>query len=162
MRPSKIKELKVIMNHVFPFTDNIIMLFGILFMKNKSQDYFERYKKTIIGKTHINHYMIHVKEACSLNDSWLVFYIKYFIYWLKNNPFINGFDFASKFNPFEIEAFMHENDLDYLLDKENGCFEWLEFEKIPIKEKKLLYDLYMSEEIRFDVFLKTHLKKFNG
>ena len=62
-----------------------------------------------------NHEMIHLYQARSTHDSWLCFYWKYFMFWLKANRYRKHLRNAGYLlNPFEMEAYAHMNDLHYL------------------------------------------------
>lgn len=62
-----------------------------------------------------NHEMIHLRQAQSTHNSWLCFYARYLWYWLRALPLNRKMKNAAyRLNPFEIEAYEHENDLHYL------------------------------------------------
>jgi hypothetical protein len=86
-----------------------------------------------------NHEMIHLRQAQSCGDSWIRFYLLYIWYWLKalpaNRKMKHG---AYLLNPFEIEAYRHMNDLDYLAKGE--VHEWRKFANMSIKERMKLYE----------------------
>ena len=91
-----------------------------------------------------NHEMIHLRQAQSCHDSWLRFYLLYIWYWLKIACF-GGFAIRRKLkhaayllNPFEMEAYRHMNDLNYLASSEAN--EWRKFAKMSIKERLMLYE----------------------
>jgi hypothetical protein len=74
-----------------------IVLYPFLFINNKN------------NKKLLNHELIHVEQIkdCGV----LMFYILYLWYWIKN-----GFSYLK--NPFEIEAFDNENDMEYISNRE--------------------------------------------
>ena len=52
-----------------------------------------------------NHEMIHLYQARSTHDSWLCFYWKYFMFWLKASRYRKHLRNAGYLlNPFEMEA----------------------------------------------------------
>ena len=81
-----------------------------------------------------NHEMIHLRQAQSCGDSWIRFYLLYIWYWLvalpANRKRKHG---AYLVNPFEMEAYRHMNDLNYLASNEAN--EWRKFAKMSIKER---------------------------
>ena len=83
--------------------------------------------------------MIHLRQAQSCGDSWFRFYLLYIWYWLRalsaNRKMRHG---AYLLNPFEIEAYRHMNNLDYLANGE--AKEWRKFAKMSIKERIKLYE----------------------
>ena len=94
---------------------------------------------TFFHKEMKNHEMIHLRQAQSCGDSWFRFYLLYIWYWLRalpaNRKMKHG---AYLLNPFEIEAYRHMNNLDYLANGE--AKEWRKFAKMSIKERIKLYE----------------------
>lgn len=86
-----------------------------------------------------NHEMIHLRQAQSCGDSWFRFYLLYIWYWLRalpaNRIFKHG---AYLLNPFEMEAYRHMNNLNYLADGEAN--KWRKYAKMSIKERIKLYE----------------------
>ena len=90
-----------------------------------------------------NHEMIHLRQAQSCGDSWFRFYILYIWYWLRTVCF-GGFAVrrqlkhaAYLLNPFEIEAYAHMHDLDYLAKGE--ATEWRRYAKMSLNDRLRLY-----------------------
>ena len=90
-----------------------------------------------------NHEMIHLRQAQSCGDSWFRFYILYIWYWLRTVCF-GGFAVrrqmkhaAYLLNPFEIEAYAHMHDLDYLAKGE--ATEWRRYAKMSLNDRLCLY-----------------------
>lgn len=86
-----------------------------------------------------NHEMIHLYQARSTHDSWLCFYWKYLMFWVKANRFRKHLRNAGYLlNPFEMEAYAHMNDLDYL--KPNGqATDWKRYAAMPLEERLQRY-----------------------
>jgi hypothetical protein len=81
-----------------------------------------------------NHEMIHLRQAQSCGDSWLRFYLLYIWYWLRALPISRKMKHgAYLLNPFEMEAYRHMNDLDYL--NNSDATEWRRFAKMSLKER---------------------------
>jgi len=90
-----------------------------------------------------NHELIHLRQAQSCGDSWLRFYILYIWYWLKalipcrKMPLRHA---AYLLNPFEIEAYRHMADLDYLARcGDDGAGEWRRYARMPLADRLRLY-----------------------
>ena len=85
-----------------------------------------------------NHEMIHLRQAQSLHDSWLLFYLYYGWYSLlalsQSRKMKNA---AYLLNPFEIEAYGHDADLNYL--KDNEATEWRKWAKMPLEERRIKF-----------------------
>ena len=87
-----------------------------------------------------NHEMIHLYQARSTHDSWICFYWKYLIYWLKACRYRKHLRHAGYLlNPFELEAYGHMYDLHYLDDKENGTTEWRRYVTMSLDERLRIY-----------------------
>ncbi|MBE6248604.1 MAG: hypothetical protein E7106_05035 [Prevotella sp.] len=87
-----------------------------------------------------NHEMIHLYQARSTHNSWLLFYLRYGWYWLCASRYRKRLKNAGyRLNPFEMEAYAHMNDLHYLDDKSEGVYEWRKFAQMPLSERYLHY-----------------------
>ena len=87
-----------------------------------------------------NHEMIHLYQARDTHNSWLCFYWKYVLYWLKGCRYRKHLKNAGYLlNPFEMEAYDKMHDLHYLDDKENGTTEWRRYAKMSLEERLRLY-----------------------
>lgn len=88
-----------------------------------------------------NHEMIHLYQARSTHDSWIMFYWLYFIYWLRALCYCRHLRNAGYLlNPFEMEAYAHMYDLNYLSKKDEGCTEWKHFAQLSLSERLSLLD----------------------
>ena len=115
----------------------------------------------------MNHELIHVKQSISTNNSWWKFYLLYIWEWFKANPLFNGFKFAYKMNPFELEAYANENDLEYNIVNKDGAIQWKQFKTISIKQRKQLWKFFKeNKSMTFNYFVNNHviplLLKNNG
>ena len=88
-----------------------------------------------------NHEMIHLRQAQATGDSWLCFYLRYGWYWLRglwwNRRMRNA---AYLLNPFELEAYRHDQDLSYPERCSDGAQEWREYAKMTFDERKAVYE----------------------
>ena len=86
-----------------------------------------------------NHEMIHLRQAQSTHNSWLLFYTLYAWYSLKALRYWRRTRNAAYYlNPFEMEAYRHMDDLHYLDDKARGTDEWRTFARMPLHERLAL------------------------
>lgn len=103
--------MKIVRNKFIPFQGyKAINLFGILFVRSELKD------------VDINHEAIHTAQIKEM--FFIFFYIWYFIEWIirlvlfkKGNPY-RGISF-------EVEAYYHQDDLDYLNNRKH--FSWLKY-----------------------------------
>ncbi len=83
-----------------------------------------------------NHEMIHLYQARSTHDSWLCFYWKYGLFWLKAFHYRKHLKNAGYLlNPFEMEAYANMHNLHYLDDKKSGTNEWRRYAQMSLKER---------------------------
>lgn len=139
-----------------------IMMFGKIFINIKNQEKYYEDERKGNNAYFKNHEMIHVQQAIKTHNSWLLFYLLYVWFWLKNLPFIFGLNFAYKFIPFEMEAYYYQKDLTYTEKHINGTENYKIFNKVTLKEKRKLYKEYISMKkdkfIAFNDFLRLRLK----
>ena len=84
------------------------------------------------------HEMIHLRQAQSTGNSWLLFYLLYgwfYLLALPQNRYMRNA--AYLLNPFELEAYQHEQDPHYLEQcKEKGATLWREYARMTPKERR--------------------------
>ena len=135
VRPSRVVDMPAVVNSFWMRKGfEGLTFFGQILTPTQSEaDLFERSKEMK------NHEMIHLRQAQSCGDSWWRFYLLYIWYWLKalpaNRQLKHG---AYLVNPFELEAYRHMNNLDYLTNGE--ATEWRKFAKMSIQERIKLYE----------------------
>jgi len=79
------------------------------------------------------HEMIHLRQAQSAGDSWVRFYLLYIWYYLRALPQNRRMrNAAYLLNPFEMEAYRHMHDLDYL---DGPATEWRRWAKMKPRER---------------------------
>ena len=149
-RPSRIKDMRAVAKPFWiPKGYDGLTFFGYIITHNlQDAEAFNRSFNAIK-----NHEMIHLYQARSTHNSWICFYWKYFVFWLKASLGALTLRLKSRgkqrvtlprnagyvLNPFEIEAYRYMYDLHYLDDKENGTNEWRRYAKMPLKERQLYY-----------------------
>lgn len=87
-----------------------------------------------------NHEMIHLYQARSTCDSWIVFYLRYGAYWLSASRYRKHLQNAGYWlNPFEMEAYAEMYDLNYLSSCPHGCVGWKRYAKMPLDKRLQLF-----------------------
>ena len=82
------------------------------------------------------HEMIHLRQAQSLHDSWLLFYVRYLWYYVRSLPQNRHMRRAAYLtNPFELEAYRHMHDSQYLEQCKNGANEWRVYAKMKPRQR---------------------------
>ena len=107
-----------------------LTFFGTVIASTKEDaEEFKNQKSTLR-----NHEMIHLRQAQSTHDSWLMFYLLYSWYSLKLLPQSRKMKNALYWlNPFEMEAYQHEDDLHYL--DNHIADEWRQYARMKPSER---------------------------
>jgi len=88
-----------------------------------------------------NHELIHLYQARSTHDSWLCFYALYIGYWLRATFACRTLRNAGyRLNPFEMEAYAHMDDSDYLRHRQEAT-EWRRYARLTIQQRLSLLRL---------------------
>lgn len=85
------------------------------------------------------HESIHLRQAQSTHDSWFCFYTLYIWYYLRALP-QNRYmrNAAYRLNPFEMEAYEHQHEPDYLEKCAHGAQGWRKYAKMKPSERRAL------------------------
>lgn len=112
-----------------------------------------------IDSTLENHEMIHVRQAWSTSNCWLLFYLTYLCEWLYNLPLIFVDTYAPyKFMPMELEAYRHEYEMDYNSDE--ATTGWKKYKTLKMSTRRALAKEWYAGEYRksaFADFIKKRL-----
>ena len=116
-RPKDIKTVTVKFGIIPPKDFLAITWFGTMYINKRNKDLWEKEYTDAWKQIILNHENIHLKQA-QREGSWIKFYAKYLWYWLKN-MFLCGFknNIAYYCIPYEIEAYQHERNFNYDLEK---------------------------------------------
>ena len=155
-RPSKIKVVTAKKAWLLFSGFAAITLFGVVYCKSQSR-VDEINKTENIDSQLESHETIHVRQAESTHDSWLLYYLKYIWQWIKNFPllFVNV-SAPYKFISFELEAHRHQDDWDYCVGK---CERWKKYGKLNLREKRILAKDYYHNAVKpyFTDFIKNKI-----
>ena len=140
-RPSRVSEMKAVKNAFWLSSAyDALTFFGTVvtphrYLADALNDSSEQTLRQIAVIR--NHERIHLYQARSTGDSWLLFYLRYLWYSLCLLPAQwRGKGSAYRLNPFEIEAYRHERNLHYLDGKDEGTNEWRRYAAMTIEERK--------------------------
>lgn len=124
-KPKDCKKLEIMEMKYFPFSGYLAMSWcGKLITHNANK----------INDITFNHETIHLKQA-QCYSSWIEYYIRYCIEWLKGNPFITPYNSAYYTIPYEVEAYANEDNKDYVKNYNNSNLK----NKYMFKNRKELY-----------------------
>lgn len=135
MKPSEIKTIRAKKAHLLlPHFQGITWM-GTLYC-NRTEDIEKINKSDKIDSDFKSHETIHVRQAQSMNDSWLRFYLNYVWNYIKNLPLIFVDPYAPyRLIPTEIEAYLNQRDWEYA-EKQEPVFQWKALEKLTLKQKR--------------------------
>jgi len=86
------------------------------------------------------HETIHLRQAQSLHNSWFCFYILYIWYYVRALPQNRHMANAAYYlNPFELEAYTHMYDPDYVEQCRHGANGWRVYAKMKPGERLKKY-----------------------
>ena len=155
-KPSKIKEMVAKTTKLLLPGFGEIMWFGTVYFKNQNDaDEFNK-SDTERMKRIRTHETTHLRQAESTGDSWLKYYTKYIWQWICNIPLMAiEVNMAYKFIPFELEAYA--NQINPLYVTNGPVYQWKEFKKLTLKEKKHYAKLYKIEKIQFTKFINDYI-----
>jgi len=92
-----------------------------------------------------NHEMIHLKQAQSTGNSWMLFYLRYFWYSARLIGHIRRMKGALYYlNPFEMEAYRHMWERDYLERCADGANEWRTFARMSPAARHRYVNKYLN------------------
>ena len=134
VRPSKVVDMPAVVNSFWMRKGfEGLTFFGQILTPSE-----ETAKLFKVSPAMKNHEMIHLRQAQSCSDSWLRFYLLYIWYWLRalpaNRKMKHG---AYLLNPFEMEAYRHMNNLNYLANGE--ATEWRKYAKMKLRDRLAIY-----------------------
>ena len=87
------------------------------------------------------HETIHLRQAQSTHDSWLLFYVRYLWFTLCALPLNRRMKNAAYLlNPFELEAYLHDDDPSYVERcREQGAHEWRVYARMSPRERLAMF-----------------------
>lgn len=124
------KKIKIIYNNLIPFKGYCaITIFNMIFARKK-------YESAGLSETTINHESIHMAQSMDFGISfcgYFIFYIWYLLEWIFKLPSAL-FGYAPyRSISFEQEAFINEDDYEYLKNRKR--FEWIKYLFKCVKKK---------------------------
>ena len=131
-RPRRVSDMAVLRNSFWLRKGYAgLTFFGTVIVPDDEER--KRYEQK--GSVMKNHEKIHLLQARSTRNSWLLFYLLYGWYYVRALPQNRRMKNAAyRLNPFELEAYRHERDLDYTLQDE--ATEWRRYAHMSPKERR--------------------------
>ena len=136
-KPSDIFKAELIPMKHFPFKGYRFMMWcGKIIYRADNEEEIKKEMNTDVGKRSIRHETIRVQQALNhAKNSWVRYYWRYFVEWLKGNPIIHPASSAYYTIPFEVEAYALENTEGAELYYDMNLLK----EKYTLKNRKQTY-----------------------
>ena len=147
-KPSSIRVVRAKRAKLLPSSFKAITLFGTVYC-NSDKDVEEINKSDKVDSTLKCHETIHVRQAESIHDSWILFYLVYAWEWICNLPLIFIDAMAPyKLMPLELEAY-HDED-KYLTEEypTTVCAKWKKYADVPLRIKWKIASEYYKKKVR--------------
>lgn len=109
-KPSDFSEVVLMPMKHFPWWDYKFMMWcGRIIYREEKKAVIERYMQMSSGKRSKRHETMHLRQAeKQAGDSWVRYYWRYFVEWVKGNPIRHPSEPAYYTIPFEVEAYALE------------------------------------------------------
>ena len=139
-KPKDIENVCLMGMEHFPFKGyKYLMWCGKMIYRNDMYDRRQKEWPTEAYQISKNHEQIHLQQA-KICGSWVKYYWRYFIEWLKGNPIISPSSSAYYTIPFEMEAYANEKDVHYSKTYNGGNLK-----KYYIKKRKATFKRHGKE-----------------
>ena len=149
-KPSEIEEVKLMGMDHFPFKGYAYMMWcGKMIYRN---DAYDRRRKEWITKAYKvskNHETIHLMQA-KMCGSWVKFYGRYFVEWLKGGILLNPASSAYYTIPYEVEAYANEENMDY-----PKSYDGQNLSRYTFTKRKKLYKKVGGTSKAWKAYVKT-------
>ncbi len=136
-KPSDFFEVELMPMKHFPWWDYKFMMWcGRIIYREEKKAVIERYMQMSSGKRSKRHETMHLRQAENqAGDSWVRYYWRYFVEWIKGNPIIHPSSSAYYTIPYEVEA--------YALEETEGAELYYDMDllksKYTLKDRKQTY-----------------------
>ena len=139
--PKDIEEMKVKNMKHFPFKGYKAMAWcGTIIHREGASK---------VNDITINHETIHLMQA-KMCGSWVKYYWRYFIDWLKGNPLIYPASSAYYTTKYESEAYANEENMSYCKN-----YDGSNLQKYTFKDRKKIYKKVGGTSKDWKVYVKT-------
>ena len=139
--PKDIEEMKVKNMKHFPFKGYKAMAWcGTIIHREGASK---------VNDITINHETIHLMQA-KMCGSWVKYYWRYFIDWLKGNPLIYPASSAYYTTKYESEAYANEENMDYCKN-----YDGSNLQKYTFKDRKKIYKKVGGTSKDWKAYVKT-------
>ena len=133
-KPGDIENVCLMNMKHFPFKGYAYLMWcGKMIYRDDMYDRRQKEWPTDKFKVSKNHEQIHLMQA-KMCGSWVKYYWRYFVEWLKGTPIIAPASSAYYTIPYECEAYANEQDMNYCKN-----YDVSNLQKYTFKGRKKLY-----------------------
>lgn len=127
------KPLLLAMKH-YPFKGYRFMMWcGRMIYRADNEESIRKYMQAYAYTESMAHETIHLRQA-QIAGSWIKYYWRYLVEWLKGNPVTHPASSAYYTIPFEMEAYANQDNPDYAANYTGGNLH-----RYEIKHRKKTY-----------------------
>ena len=136
-RPDRVEDMQAVKDS-FWLGRNYAALTFFGYIIVHSQEEADRINSRTTNNSSLKlHETIHLRQAQATHNSWLCFYLRYLWYTLRALPQNRHMrNAAYRLNPFEMEAYAHDHDPNYLKQCTNGAQGWREYAKMSPRQRR--------------------------
>lgn len=116
-----------------------MMWCGRMIYRIENKENIEKYMQTYAGKESMTHETIHLRQAQAVG-SWVKYYWRYFVEWIKGNPICHPASSAYYTIPYEIAAYANQGNPDYLKNYTDDSFT-----RYKLKHRKRIYKEHQKD-----------------
>lgn len=136
-RPSRVTEMKTVKESFWLRGSYAALTFFGYIVVHSQEEADQLNARTSANSSLIRHETIHLRQAQSTHDSWFCFYLLYIWYYLRALPQNRYMKNAAYYlNPFEMEAYEHMYEKDYLAKCSKGANGWRAYAKMKPSERR--------------------------
>ncbi len=136
-RPSRVTEMKAVCENFWLSSNYTAMTFFGHIVVHSIKEAEQLNGHALDMSSLKRHETIHLRQAQSTHNSWFCFYTLYIWYYLRALPQNRYMHNAAYYlNPFEMEAYRHMYEHDYLEKCANGANEWRVYAKMKPSERR--------------------------
>ncbi|MCR4602371.1 MAG: hypothetical protein K5683_02410 [Prevotella sp.] len=138
-RPSRVTEMTTVRDSFWLRSHYAALTFFGYIVVHSQEEADRLNSRTSRDSSLKRHETIHLRQAQATHDSWICFYTLYIWYYLRALPQNKHMRHAAYYlNPFEMEAYGHMDEPDYLDKCIGGANEWRTFAKMKPKDRRKL------------------------
>ncbi len=149
-KPGDFEEPQLLAMKHYPFKGYRFMMWcGRMVYHKENEETIRSYMETSSGKESLTHETIHLRQAQNAG-TWIKYYWRYFIEWLKGNPVVHPASSAYYTIPYEMEAYANQDNPGYPANYDGGNLH-----RYRLSGRKKLYKSLGGTSRAWKAYIKT-------